>query len=48
MNTSYRVRADFRANCKGTHNPQMSSVYMELHVQDWQVHFAPPPESIYW
>ncbi|XP_025105358.1 CSC1-like protein 2 isoform X4 [Pomacea canaliculata] len=43
-----RVRADFRANCKGTHNPQMSSVYMELHVQDWQVHFAPPPESIYW
>ncbi|XP_076441822.1 osmosensitive cation channel TMEM63C-like isoform X2 [Babylonia areolata] len=43
-----RLRADFRANCKGTHNPQMSSVYGELHVQDWQVHFAPSPENIYW
>nr|KAG5698090.1 hypothetical protein BaRGS_031780 [Batillaria attramentaria] len=43
-----RIRADFRANCKGTHNPQMSSVYGELHVQDWQVRFAPSPENIYW
>lgn len=43
-----RIRADFRANCKGTHNPQMSSVYLDLHVQDWQVHFAPSPENIYW
>ena len=39
---------DFRANCKGTHNPQNSSVYWELGVQDWDVKFAPSPENIYW
>lgn len=43
-----RIRADFRANCKGSHNPQTSSVYWELNVHDWQVKFAPAPENIYW
>ncbi|CAG5118580.1 unnamed protein product [Candidula unifasciata] len=43
-----RIRTDFRANCKGTHNPQMSSLYQELQVQNWMMHFAPSPENIYW
>ncbi|XP_048246055.1 CSC1-like protein 2 isoform X2 [Haliotis rufescens] len=43
-----KIRADFRANCKGSHNPQTSSVYWELNVHDWQVKFAPAPENIYW
>ncbi|XP_035824906.1 CSC1-like protein 2 isoform X3 [Aplysia californica] len=43
-----RIRTDFRASCKGTHNPQMSSLYQELQVQNWIMHFAPSPENIYW
>ncbi|KAK6998840.1 CSC1-like protein 2 isoform X2 [Biomphalaria glabrata] len=43
-----RIRTDFRASCKGTHNPQMSSLYQELQVQNWIMHFAPSPESIHW
>ncbi|XP_041352864.1 calcium permeable stress-gated cation channel 1-like isoform X2 [Gigantopelta aegis] len=43
-----KIHMDFRANCKGTHNPQNSSVYWELGVQDWDVKFAPSPENIYW
>ncbi|GFN99162.1 transmembrane 63c (tmem63c), mRNA protein [Plakobranchus ocellatus] len=45
---AHKVRTDFRASCKGTHNPQMSSLYQELGVQNWIMHFAPSPENIYW
>ncbi|ESO83507.1 hypothetical protein LOTGIDRAFT_133162, partial [Lottia gigantea] len=43
-----KVRRDFRANCKGTHNPQTSAHYSSLAVQDWQVKFAAAPDNIYW
>ncbi|KAK6183528.1 hypothetical protein SNE40_010997 [Patella caerulea] len=43
-----KVRTDFRANCKGTHNPQTSGKYLELAVQDWEVKFAPAPDNVYW
>ncbi|KAL8588770.1 hypothetical protein ACOMHN_035266 [Nucella lapillus] len=43
-----KVRVDFSANCKGSHNPQLSRIYTDLHVQDWRVHFAPPPQNINW
>ncbi|XP_076464518.1 osmosensitive cation channel TMEM63C-like isoform X2 [Babylonia areolata] len=43
-----RIRADFSHNCKGSHNPQLSRIYSDLHVQDWRVHFAPSPENINW
>ncbi|GFS19654.1 CSC1-like protein 2 [Elysia marginata] len=45
---AHKIRTDFRASCKGTHNPQMSSMYQELGVQNWIMHFAPSPENICW
>ncbi|KAK3802083.1 hypothetical protein RRG08_049973 [Elysia crispata] len=45
---AHKIHTDFRASCKGTHNPQMSSMYQELGVQNWVMHFAPSPENICW
>ncbi|OPL21510.1 hypothetical protein AM593_01258, partial [Mytilus galloprovincialis] len=39
-----KVLTDFKAACKGTHNPLQS----KLSVEDWRVKYAPSPENIYW
>ncbi|KAL5008324.1 hypothetical protein ScPMuIL_013905 [Solemya velum] len=46
--TAERVYADFKATCKGAHNPLPSNVYANLNVNDWHVKYAPSPENIYW
>ncbi|XP_052700349.1 CSC1-like protein 2 isoform X3 [Crassostrea angulata] len=43
-----RVRSDFEDSCKGTSNPQNSSLSEDLMVWSWNVHYAPSPENIYW
>lgn len=43
-----RVRSDFEDSCKGTSNPQNSSLSENLMVWAWNVHYAPSPENIYW
>ncbi|XP_063427762.1 calcium permeable stress-gated cation channel 1-like isoform X1 [Mytilus trossulus] len=43
-----KVLTDFKAACKGTHNPLQSSLFTELAVEDWRVKYAPSPENIYW
>lgn len=43
-----RVLTDFKAACKGTHNPLQSSLFTEIGVADWRVKYAPSPENIYW
>ncbi|RUS84971.1 hypothetical protein EGW08_007282 [Elysia chlorotica] len=45
---AHRIHRDFQTSCKGVHNPQMSSLYQELGVQNWVIHFAPSPENICW
>lgn len=45
---AHKIRTDFKTSCKGVHNPQMSSLYQELGVQNWIMHFAPSPENICW
>ncbi|XP_061168815.1 CSC1-like protein 2 [Saccostrea echinata] len=43
-----RVRSDFEDTCKGSSNPQNSSLNQKLGVWNWSVHYAPSPENIYW
>lgn len=43
-----KVQTDFKAACKGTHNPLQSSLFTEINVTDWRVTYAPSPENIYW
>ncbi|XP_062570721.1 CSC1-like protein 2, partial [Saccostrea cucullata] len=43
-----RVRSDFEGTCKGSSNPQNSSLNQKLGVWNWSVHYAPSPENIYW
>ncbi|XP_078315028.1 mechanosensitive cation channel TMEM63B-like isoform X4 [Crassostrea virginica] len=43
-----RVRSDFEDSCKGTSNPQNSSLSENLNIWAWTVHYAPSPENIYW
>jgi hypothetical protein len=44
----FRVKNDFEESCKGTSNPQNSSLNDSLAVWGWSVHYAPAPENIYW
>ena len=43
-----KVQTDFKAACKGTHNPVQSSLFTEIGVANWRVKYAPSPENIYW